>query len=111
MKNIPSGVISLKRKANELDVDKLVPALVNLSKLSVVVKNDVVKKDVCNGEKNTENKVLDITILATKTTLNAKINETQGQISSISKLATATALAAVENKVPNVSNLVTKNWL
>ena len=110
MKNIPSGVISLKRKANELDVDKLVPALVNLSKLSVVVKNDVVKKDVCNGEKNTESiKVLDITILATKTTLNAKINETQGQISSISKLATATALAAVENKVPNVSNLVTKN--
>ena len=34
----------LKCKVDKLDADKLVPAPVNLSKLSNVVKNDVVKK-------------------------------------------------------------------
>ena len=48
----------------------------------------------------------DITNLAAKTTLNAKINEVKGEIPSITNLATTTALTAVENKIPNVSNLV-----
>ena len=39
LKNVPSGLNSLKTK-----VDKLVPALVDLSKLSDVVKNYVVRK-------------------------------------------------------------------
>ena len=39
LKNVPSGLNSLKTK-----VDKLVPALVHLSKLSDVVKNYVVRK-------------------------------------------------------------------
>ena len=34
----------LKCKVNKLDADKLVPVPVDLSKLSDVVKNDVVKK-------------------------------------------------------------------
>ena len=46
-----------------------------------------------------------ITNLATKTTLNAKINEVKREILSITILATDTAL---ENKIPNVSNLVKK---
>ena len=47
-----------------------------------------------------------ITNLTTKTTLNAKINEGKREIPSITILATDTAL---ENKIPNVSNLVKKN--
>ena len=35
---------SLKTEADKLDIDKLAPVPVNLSKLSDVVKNDVVKK-------------------------------------------------------------------
>ena len=35
---------NLKAKVDKLDVDKLTPVLVDLSKLSDVVKNDVVKK-------------------------------------------------------------------
>ena len=31
LKNVPSGLISLKRKVDKLDVDKLVPAPVDLS--------------------------------------------------------------------------------
>ena len=46
--------------------------------------------------------------MATKTTLNAKINEVKTEIPSITHLATTTVLTAVENKIPNVSNLVKK---
>ena len=44
LKNVPSGGSSLKSKIDKLDVEKLVLAHVDLSKLSDVVKNDVVKK-------------------------------------------------------------------
>ena len=38
-----------------------------------------------------------------------KINEVKGEIPNITNLATTAALTAVENKIPNVSNLVKKN--
>ena len=40
LRNLPTN----KNKVDKLDVDKLVPVPVDLSKLSDVVKNDVVKK-------------------------------------------------------------------
>ena len=46
MKNVSTNLSSLERKADKLDVDKLVLAPVELSKLSDAVKNDFVKKDV-----------------------------------------------------------------
>ena len=51
----------------------------------------------------------DITNLATKTIINTKINKVKDEIPSISGLAATSALTAVENKIPNVSNLVKKN--
>ena len=81
LKNVPSNLKNLKSKVDKLDVDKLIPVPVDLSKLSDVVKNDVVKKDVYNAKiKNIEDKIPDITNLATNTTLNAKINEVKGEI-------------------------------
>ena len=50
LKKVPSGLISLKSKVDKLDVDKLVPVPVDLSKLSYVVKNNVIKKDVYNAK-------------------------------------------------------------
>ena len=50
MKNVPTGLNSLKSKVNKLDVDILVLLPVDFSKLSDVVKNDVVKKDVYNAK-------------------------------------------------------------
>ena len=109
MKNVPTNLSNLKSKVDKLDVDKLVPVPVDLSKLSDVVKNDVVKKDVYNAKiKNIEDKIPDITNVATNTTLNAKINEVENKIPNITDLVTTTALTAVENKIPNVSNLVKK---
>ena len=57
----------MKSKVGKLDVDKLIPVPADLSKLSDVVKNDVVKK--------TEYKIPVITNLAANTTLNDKIDE------------------------------------
>ena len=76
MQNVPTNLSNLKNNADKLDVDKLVHASVDSSKLSDLVKNDVVKKDVYNSKiRNTEDKIPDITDLATNTTLNIKINE------------------------------------
>ena len=74
-KHVPTNLSNLKSKVDKLDVHKLVPVPVDLNKLSDVVKNDVVKKDVYNAKiKNIEDKIPDITNLATNTAVNAKIN-------------------------------------
>ena len=76
MKNVPSNLSNLKSRVDKLDVEKLVPVPVDLSKVSDVVKYDVVKKTEYNAKvKYIENRILDITNLATNTILNAKINE------------------------------------
>ena len=45
---LKTNFISLKTEVHELEIDKLVPIPVDLSKLSHAVKNDVVTKTVCN---------------------------------------------------------------
>ena len=70
MKNISTFLSNLKSKVDKLDIEKLALVSVDLSKLSNLVKNDVVKKDEYNAKiKNIEDKISDITNLATKTTL------------------------------------------
>ena len=106
VKNLPTHLSNFKRKVNKLDVDKLVPVPFDLGKLGKLVKSDVVKIDVYNAKiKNIEDKIPDITNLATETTLNAKINEVEGEIPSVTNLATKVSLTTVENKIPSVSNL------
>ena len=99
----------MKSKVDKLDVDKLLPVSADLSKLSDVVRNDIIKKDVYNAKiKNIEEKISDINNVATKASLNAKINEAKGEIPSIRNLAITSAVTAVENKIPSVSNSVKK---
>ena len=43
MKNVPSNLSNLKSKEDNLDVDKLIPVPVDLSKISDAVKNDLFK--------------------------------------------------------------------
>ena len=92
-KNAPTNLNNLKSKLDKLDVGKLVPVPVDLSKLSDIAKNDVVKKDVYSAKiKNIEDKIPDITNLATNTTntLNARINEVKDEIPTITNLAKLT---------------------
>ena len=49
-KNVPTNLSNLKSKGGKLDFDKLVPVPVDLGKLSDVVKNDVVQKDLYNAK-------------------------------------------------------------
>ena len=44
---LKTNLASLKTEVDKLDIDKLVPVPVDLSKLSDVVKNYVVKKNLC----------------------------------------------------------------
>ena len=50
-------------------------------------------------------------VLLKKTNYNTKITELENKIPDISNLATKTALTAVENKIPDVSNLVKKKQI
>ena len=66
-------------------------------------------KDVYNANiKNIEDKIPDITNLATNTTLNAKINEIKNKIPRITYWSTTNALTTVENKIPSVSDIFKK---
>ena len=122
--NLPS----LKTEVNKLDIDKLVFVPVDISKLSDVLKDDVVKKVVYDklvakvnsidtsgfvlrtkydtDKKKLEIKIPNIKGLVKKTDYNTKITEIENKITSISGLATNSALTAVEDEIPTVSNLL-----
>ena len=115
---------------NKLDIDNLVPVPVDLSKLSDLVKNDVVKKAACDklvakvdnidtstfilktkydtDKSELKNKILDTSGLVKKTDYNTKIAKIKDKIPNVSNLARKTALTAVENKIPDVTRLVKK---
>ena len=104
------------------------PVPVDLSKLSDVVKNDVVKKteyDKLVAKVNSidtsgfvlktkydtdkselENKIPDTSGLVKKTDYNTKITDIESKIPDVSNLVTKTALTTVENKRSSVSSLV-----
>ena len=72
-----------------------------------MIKNHAVKKTEYNAKsKNIEDKIPDFTNLATKTIFNAKINEVIGEIPSITYLIITAFLTAIQNKIPNVCNVV-----
>ena len=50
MKNVLSNLRNFESKVDKLDVHKLVSVPVDLSKLSDVIENDIVKKDVSNAK-------------------------------------------------------------
>ena len=133
---LKTKLANLKTEVDKLDIDKLVPVPVDLSKLSDVVKNDVVKNDLHDklvakvnaipfnnidtsifvlkpdtDKSELENKIPDTSGLVKKTDYNTKIIEIEGKIHDISNLATKTALTTVENKILDINNLATKTTL
>ena len=90
-----------------MDIDKVLSVHVDLSKLSDVVKNDVVKKDICDKLVAKVNSI-DTSGFALKTKYDTDKSELENKIPDISNLATKTALTAVENKIPSISILVEK---
>ena len=84
----------------------------DLSKLSNVVKNDVIKNDVYD---KLVAKVNNINIgtgkFILKSDYDADKTELENKIPEVSGFASKSALAAVENKIPSISNLATKTAL
>ena len=98
---LKTNLDNLKTEVDKLDIDKLVPVPTHLSKLSNVVKNDVIKKDVYDklvtkvnnidtsrfvlktkydtDKSELENKVPDTSGLVKKTDYNTKITEIEGK--------------------------------
>ena len=125
---LKTNLANLKTKIDKLDIDKLVPVPVDLTKLSEVVKNDVIKKIDYNAKvTEIENKIPDRSNLATKTALtavenkmpdtsglikktdyNAKITDLQNKTLDISNLATKTVVTNLSNTVPDINTLIKK---
>ena len=127
---LKTNLASLKTEVDKLDIDKLVPVSLDLSKLSNVVKNDVVKKDICDklvtkvnnidtsglvlktkydtDKLELENKIPDTSGLVKKTDYDNEITDIEGKTPDFTNLAAKTALTTVENKIPSVSSLVKK---
>ena len=69
--SLKTNLANSKTEVDKLDINKLASVLVDLSKLSDVVKNDVVKETDYNAKiTEIENKFTGISNLATKTALN-----------------------------------------
>ena len=98
----------MKSKVAKLNVDKIVPVSVDLSKLSDIT--NLATNTTHNAKTNDEVKgeIPCVTNLAISTALNAKITEVKNKIPYITSWATNNALISVENKIPNISNFVKK---
>ena len=118
---LKTNLANLKTEVDKLDIDKLKPFPDNVSKLSNVVTNEVVKKTEYNklvakinnidtsefvlktkyntDKSELENKIADTSSLVKKTDHNTKIIEIESKIPDVTDLATKTALSTVENNI------------
>ena len=88
---LKTNLANLKHEVDKLDIDNLVPVPTNLSKLSDVVKNAVVKKDVYDK-------------------LVAKVNNIDPS-GFLLKTNYDTNKLELENKIPDTSSLVKKKQI
>ena len=93
---LKTNLANLKTEVDKLNIDKLVSIPFDLTNLSNVVKNDVVKKTVYNKlVEKVDN--IDTNDFVLKTKYNTDQTELENKIPDISNLATKTALAAIES--------------
>ena len=124
---LKSNLASLKTEVDTLDIDKLVPFPVDLSKLSDVVKNDVVEKTgydklvaIVNSidtsgfilktkydrdKTELEDKIIIAQIIIDKLKLEKRTADTS---EFVKKTNYNTKYTEIENKIPNISSLVKK---
>ena len=102
---LKTNLSNLKIQVNKLDIDKLAPVPVDLSKLSDVVKNDVVKKsayDILVAKLNR----IDTSAFILKTKYDTEKTEIENKIPYRSGLAIKadynTKITEIEGKIPDV---------
>ena len=88
---------NLKTEVDKLEIDKLVPVSIDLSKLSDAVKNDVVKKDVYDKLVPQVNNI-DTSGFALKTKCDTDKSELKNKIPDTSDLVKKKKLTELEKK-------------
>ena len=102
---LKTNLANLKTEFDKLDIDKLVPVPVDLSKINVV-KNDVVKKTVYDKlVAKVDN--IDTSDFVLKTKYNTDKTELEKKIPDVTDFVKKANLTELENKIPDISNLAT----
>ena len=104
---LKTNLANLKTEVDKLDIDKLVPVPVDLSKPSDVVKNDVVGKTVYDKLVANVNNI-DTNDFVLKTKYNTDKRELENKISNMADFIKKAKLTELENKIPDISNLAIK---
>ena len=109
---LKTNLTNVKTEVDKLDIEKSVPVPVDLSKLNDAVKDDVVKKTVCDklvakvNNIDTSKFVLTTKYDTDKSELENKIHDTSGLAK---KTNYNTKITELENKIPDVSKNCIKN--
>ena len=104
---LKTNLANLKTKVDKLDINKLVPVPTDLSKLSNVVKNDVVKKTVYDKLVAKVN-AIDTSDFVLKTKYDTDKSELENKIPDVTDFVKEAKLTELENKIPDANNLATK---
>ena len=107
---LEANLATLKTVLDKLHIYKLVPVLTDLSKLSNVVKNDVVKKDVYD-KLVTKKSNIDTSEFALKSKYKTDKTVLENKTPNVTDFVKKVKLTELENKIPDISNLVTKSVL
>ena len=107
---LKTNLASLKTEVDKLYIDKLVPVPVNLSKISDVVKNDVVKKNVYDRLVAKVNNI-DSNAFVLKTKYQTDKTELEKEIPDKTNLVKQIKITDLENKISVVSGFATKSAL
>ena len=109
--NVTVDLSNYATKDDIKNITKLTTVPVNLSKLSNVVKNDVVKKTVYDKLVAKVNNI-NTSGLVKKTDYNTKITEVEDKIpnsnSFVKKTDYSTKINEIEGKIPDIAGLATK---
>ena len=111
---LETNLANLITEVDKLDIDKLAPVPVDLSKLSDVVKSDVVKKTVYDKLVARINSI-DTSGFLLKTKYDTDKSEIENKITNTSDVVKKTdynvKITEIDRKIPHVSSLPTKSTL
>ena len=99
---LKTNLASLKTEVNKRAIDKLAPVPANLSKLSHVVKNDVIKKAVYDKLVAKVNNI-DTSKFVLKTKYQTDKTELEAKIPDVTDFVKKTKLTELENRIPGIS--------